>query len=197
MKEVRRIETTDRAALIALWDDAGRWTADTFERLNADYFGGEVPYRGIVWGLTPHGGCLGHCSCSGRITLHPALLNPRDARHVWNVPVEILGEAYAEDCLTHEMIHALFRSRGIASRGSRGEHNTPRWCVEIIRLSPLLGLSEIKAQPITPRKDASGKSVCGKAKNGYLTQRELGSWPHAVRESDFYIRRNQKIPVPI
>ncbi len=67
----------DRFALEHLWGDAGAWVADTWPRLNAHCFANEAPYHGVVWGLTPHGKSLGHTSHSGRITLHPALLNPK------------------------------------------------------------------------------------------------------------------------
>src|SRR5713101_6341057 len=101
-----------RAALDLLWGEAGTWAHDTFMALNATYFGNEVPYRGVVWGLTPHGHLLGHTHRGGRfpgrITLHPALLDPRS--DAWSKS-GLLGEGYAGDVLLHEMMHALLISR--------------------------------------------------------------------------------------
>jgi hypothetical protein len=71
------ITKADCAALENLWGDAGTWAADTWTRLNATHFDGQLRYHGIVWGLTPHGGRLGHTSRTDRITLHPALLDPQ------------------------------------------------------------------------------------------------------------------------
>jgi hypothetical protein len=186
-----QLTAADRDALTQLWNQAGAWAADTWTRLNRELWDSEIPYRGVVFGLTPHGGHLAHCSQTGRITLHPALLDPQ-GETIWHQPHSCFGVAYAEDVLTHEMIHALFRARGIPSSGAQGEHNTKHWCEEITRLSTLLGLGEIKAQRITPRRGLGRV-----AKPGYLTQLELATWPHSLRPKGHYEAKNQKIRVPI
>lgn len=186
-----QLTAADRDALTQLWNQAGAWVADTWTRLNRELWDNEIPYRGVVFGLTPHGGHLGHCSGSGRITLHPALLDPHGEK-VWNQSQNWYGAGCAEDVLLHEMIHALFRARGIPSSGAQGEHNTKHWCEEITRLSILLGLGEIKAQRITPRR-----GIGRAAKPGYLTQQQLAMWPHSLRPEGYYEAKNQKIRVPI
>ena len=191
MPRFKALTLDDRKALEALWDEAGIWIAQTWDRLNAHCFNDEVPYNGVVWGLTPHGGRLGHCSGTGRITLHPALLNPKS--DAWGVKRAVFGDRYAADVLVHEMIHALFRARGIPSQpGSQGEHNTRHWCDEIIRITPLLDLKPIQAAPITPRR-----GVGRVAKPKHLSQYDLSHWPHALRPTWYYTGGNHKMRVPI
>jgi hypothetical protein len=167
--------------------EAGTWAAETFARLNVSYLSGEVPCRGIAWGLTPHGGHLGHTQPSGRITLHPALLDPQS--NAWNIE-PFLGEAFAEDVILHEMIHALFRARGIPSNEKTGEHNTQHWCDEIMRLAPLLGLGDLKAAPVKPRR-IDGE-VTRKELDGYMTQDQLARFPHPLRRAGWFEARNSR-----
>ena len=181
----------DRHALEQLWADAGTWIADTWTRLNAQCFDDAVPYAGVVWGLTPHGRNLGHCSPTGRITLHPALLNPQS--NAWGTPKAIYGERYAADVLVHEMVHALFRARSIPlPPDGSGEHNTAYWCAEIRRITPLLGLPSIQAARITPRR-----GVGRQAKPGHLTHRQLATWPYTLRPKVYYRAGNHQIRVPM
>ena len=102
------ITRPDRAALDNLWGEAGLWAADTWTRLNADHFDGRLRYDGVVWGLTPHGCKLGYTSNpDGRITLHPALLDPRsNAWGIWDK----LGMRYADLCgIPHNSAYADWR----------------------------------------------------------------------------------------
>jgi hypothetical protein len=64
-----------RAAQRTLWGEAGAWAYDTWHKLNAEHFAGELVYAGVVFGLTPHGHRLGQCYPDGRITLHSSLLD--------------------------------------------------------------------------------------------------------------------------
>lgn len=137
------VRRDDRAALENLWGEAGAWAADTWTRLNAEHFDGRLRYHGIVWGLTPHGDRLGHTSQTGRITLHPALLNPRDT--AWGIR-DMMGARFAADVLLHEMVHVAVFTTGIENTAKDPHHNTTEWCAEIVRIAPGLGLLPIKAR---------------------------------------------------
>jgi hypothetical protein len=174
-----------RQAQELLWGKAGVWAYDIFEELNEEYFADEVPMRGIAWGLTPHGGHLGHCQQSGRITLHPALLDPRS--DAWRLE-RYLGEGYARDVLLHEMIHALLFERVV-----KHDHNTQPWCDEVMRLAPLLGLGQILAAPVLPRQ-VEGK-VCRLQFDGHLSRREMASFPHSLRPKSWYEANRGRLPI--
>lgn len=173
------ITKADRAALENLWGDAGTWAADTWTRLNAAHFDGKLRYHGIVWGLTPHGGRLGHTYPSGRITLHPSLLDPQES--AWGIRDQ-LGARYAEDTLLHEMVHVTLFARGIASKAPH--HNTQEWCDEIMRITRQLGLAPIKAAPVKPRR-VDGK-VVREPLDGHLSRVEIATWPDRLRPAGYY-----------
>jgi hypothetical protein len=100
-----------RAAQEVLWGDAGVWAYDTWHAHNDQYFGGAIAYTGVVFGLTPHGGKLGHCyRTDGRITLHSSLLDPRSDTP-WGKAAATWTDRYASDVLLHEMVHAFLGAR--------------------------------------------------------------------------------------
>jgi hypothetical protein len=170
------ITKADRAALENLWGDAGTWAADTWTAHNAAYFDGKLRYHGIVFGLTPHGGHLAHTSPTGRITLHPALLDPQS--DAWLIGHK-LGERHATDTLLHEMIHAA-----LIQRGDDSGHNGWPWCNEIMRITTELGLKPIKAAPVKPRR-IDGK-VVRLPLDGHLSRDEISRWPHTLRRAGYY-----------
>ena len=181
-----------RKAQRVLFGEAGEWAADRFDELNDAYFDSLLRTAGVVWGLTPHGGRLGHTHESGRITLHPALLDPK--ADAWrNEP--FLGERYAEDVLLHEMIHVKLHADGRDIPGSDGSsHNTEPWCEEVVRLARLLGLGEVQAAPVRPRRIDG--VVRRQPLDGYLTRAEIATFPHALRPAGFY-DRSGRLPVLI
>jgi hypothetical protein len=182
-----------RKAQRILWDDAGSWAADTFAELNRDYFGGQVPARGIAWGLTPHGHALGYTApLSGRITLHPALLDPRS--DAWGVS-EYLGEGYARDVLLHEMVHALLIDRGFHRDDEEGSHNIPAWCHQVERLAPLLGLGTVLAAPVKPRR-IDGK-VTRLALPGHLDRGTISGFPHTLRPRSWYEANRDRMRISL
>jgi hypothetical protein len=179
--------TAYREAQRILWGDAGVWAHETFCMLNAQYFADEIPHSGIVWGLTAHGRKLGHCHCDGRITLHPALLDPKS--NAWGIE-PYLGEAYARDVVLHEMIHALLFHRGVDA-----DHNSEPWCAEIVRLAPELGLKSIKAVPVVPRR-VDGV-VRRQSLPGHLDRKTIATFPHPLRPKSYYRNTNGRLPVAI
>jgi hypothetical protein len=161
------------------------WAYDAWQQHNAALFSGELWYAGIVWGLTPHGTSLGHTEPSGRITLHPSLVDPSTARP-WGRPARRFTDRLACDVLAHEMVHALLFARGVARDESGGHHNCPEWAAEIMRLSPLLLGVEIRAEPVRPRR-IDGK-VTRSARRGFLPRSKIAAWPHSVRPAAYYER---------
>lgn len=184
------ITRADWAALENLWGEAGTWAAETWTSHNAAYFGGQLHYHGAVFGLTPHGRRLGHTSrTSGRITLHPSLLDPQG--NAWALEPR-LGVRFASDVLLHEMIHAHLFDGGDLGEES---HNSEGWCVEITRLTPLLGLDPIHAEPVRQHR-VDGK-VTRWAREGYLPRNRIADWPHSLRPARYYEADPQHIRVPI
>ena len=175
------ITDADRGALENLWGAAGSWTADTWTRLNDTHFGGTLNYHGIVFGLTPHGHTLGHTYPTGRITLHTSLLDPRGRARLIG---DQLGERYAADVLLHEMCHVALFALGIGNDNKHPHHNTVEWCAEIVRITPALGLSAIRAAPVTPRR-VDGK-VVRRPLDGYLARDDVARWPWSIRPAGFY-----------
>ena len=176
------ITKADRAALENLWGAAGSWIADTWTALNHKHFDGKLHYHGVVWGLTPHGRSCGYTSPTGRITLHPALLDPSGA-DPWTLG-DRLGGRYAEHALLHEMIHVLLIQRGVAHDESGGHHNTVEWCEEIMRLTGELGWPPVRAMPVRPRR--INGVVTRQAHRGYLDRADIAAWPHSIAPEGCY-----------
>jgi hypothetical protein len=185
------ISPEDRAALTNLWGEAGAWAADIWKWLNADHFGGQLRYHGIVFGLTPHGHRLAHTYPSGRITLHPALLDPRG--DAWEQEYK-LGARHAEDVLLHEMVHAWLFDTTPDHASDEGGHNIDEWCTEIVRITPGLGLPPVKAAPVKPRR--TDGAVRRMLLDGHLSRADIAHWPHSLRPAGYYDREG-RIPVPI
>src|SRR5262245_3030671 len=80
----------------------GEFAYRAFDHVNATHFGGKVPETLILWDLTDHGHCLGHCRSSDEgppiIKLHPSLVLPASAAP-WGIPPEYLGWCCAYDVL--------------------------------------------------------------------------------------------------
>jgi hypothetical protein len=184
-----KISKPDRAALKNLWDDAGEWIVDTWTRLNRDHFDGMLKYHGVVWGLTPHGGSLGHTygGSSRRITLHPAIIDPHT--DAWDYEKHSagatkLGAAFAADVLLHEMVHVKLFDAGVELGEGNSHHNTAPWCDEVMRITPQLGLDPVKAAPVKPRRvDGIVRRL---PLDGHLSRSDIGEWPHSLRPTGYY-----------
>src|SRR5262245_17254034 len=105
---------------------------EPFDRLNLLCFAGQLPLLPIVRGLMPYGHCIGQT----RIDIHP----PRIEIGTY---ARLRDPQFFEDNLVHEMLHAwlLLNDKCV-------HHNSRAWCQEIERITPLLGLSPIHAEPI-------------------------------------------------
>lgn len=170
------MDPADRDALERLWGEAGAWLAETWLELNDQCFAGGLPYAGLVWGWVPDRAGMAHTNQrTGRVTLHPALLYPPRPR-MFGLPSTLLGVAYARDVLLHELVHVA----------TRAEHNTTRWCREVSRISPLVGLPAMTAAPQRGRTSAPGT----------LLASQVATWPYTLRTVEHYQADNRKVYVP-
>lgn len=107
----------------------GVFANQAFPYLNATYFDGTLPWPLVLWGLTPHGACLGATRTHGDapiITLHPALLGSRELTTPWGIDARWLGPALVCDVLLHECLHLAVRLHHGGSSGATS-HNSPEW----------------------------------------------------------------------
>jgi hypothetical protein len=79
------------------------------------------------------------------------------------------------------MVHAY-----LADQGLDAGHNAEPWCDEIMRITPLLDLPPVQAEPVKPRR-VNGK-VVRLARDGFLSRDDLASWPHTIVPADYYTR---------
>lgn len=173
-----------RDAARMFWPNHADLIYDTFDRLNRDLFDGELVNAGIVVGLTPHGGRLGSTALgTGRITLHPALLDPATAAP-WGIPCRQLGERFMADTLLHEMVHAV-----LIQHGEPHDHNDHGWCGEVTRISPLIGLGRVIASPWkrARRSAADGGGLTYRPEiDGSISRTDLATWPQSLRPHGYY-----------
>src|SRR5262245_43284154 len=90
----------------------GVFANQAFAYLNTTYFETSLPWPLLLWGLTPHGACLGATRTHGDapiITLHPALLGARAPTSPWGIESRWLGPAFVCDVLLHECLHLAVR----------------------------------------------------------------------------------------
>lgn len=179
---------TMRDAARVFWPDHADLIYDYFDEINARCFDNRVPIRGIVVGLTPHGGRLGDTYPSGRITLHPSLLTP-SSDNPWNIPAASCNPALLADVLTHEMIHAY-----LFATDQSPEHNHAPWCGEVTRLSPLVLGRRIIAAPwkrARRPKSEGGELIYAPTVAGAIPRMDLATWPHSLRPTNHYLHTAQ------
>lgn len=177
------VGTVYRLAARAFWPGHADLIYDAFEQINRLCFAGDVPMRGIVVGLTPHGGALGQTSLDGRITLHPSLIEPKSS-NPWRIPAASCNAALLADVLVHEMIHAA-----LIDRGDNPDHNGWPWCREIARLSPLVIAEPLVASPWRRTRAAmtEGGALSYQPEiEGSISRKSLAAWPQSVRPCDYY-----------
>jgi len=176
-----------------IYPKVGGWAYRTWDELNTKYFGCHNKLGGIQWGLTPHGQLGSYSPSSNIITLHSSLIEPRD-QTVWNGLGSFLGPLFARDVLLHEMVHQHLHQYHSAEyveacRKRRSSHNNDLWINEINRIGPMLGL-KFHAQVIKQRR-VYGKQ-CYLPRDGYLSQREIASFPHPLRKKNGYYKSVSK-----
>jgi hypothetical protein len=142
----------------------GIWAHKVFDYISERYFGGRLPYPHIIWGLTPHGGCVAWASTISDnsrppiITLHPSLLRGSEKENPWGITREWLGPAMVFDTILHECIH-IHINCNLGGRMGSSSHNCKRWIRQVNRIAPLLGfqgvhmgISKAMRVPIEPPK---------------------------------------------
>lgn len=172
-----------------------------FDAINASFFGKELPWPLIIWGLTPHGRCLGLTTAvvSGPplITLHPSLLRAGEKADPWNVDRSWLGVRFTCDVLLHECIHLAVAYRLKKLDEIRGRiptwssHNNPYWISEVNRVAALMGFADVQAAmskpkrvPIPGRKTKRGKQATRvqRVSEGNVPFESAAWFPHGLRE---------------
>jgi hypothetical protein len=130
-----------------------------FEAVQAHLFANELPWPLVVWGLTPHGGCLAYTHspivCPPTITLHPSLLGGTEKDNPWGRPPEWLGVLFALDSMIHECMHVAVNYARGPWQGGESSHNNPLWIAEVNRLAPLLGFHDVVAAMSKPTRIGS------------------------------------------
>ena len=163
-----------RRAAEVLWGDAGAFLVDEQQRMNADYFDGELPPLPVVIGITAYGKCIGVT----RPEMYTGVPRITIASNLFK-----RGAQPVADTLVHEMVHAKLQLAGVTSVGS--QHIRPEWCAEITRITPLLLGCEIKATPPKSVRTKDG-AVIKRTPDGHLTRDELARWPHSLREDGYH-----------
>lgn len=133
-----------------------------YDELNELCFDGSLPTLPIRHGIMPYGRCIG-------------LTSYRDSPLISLAENIMRDDEKWRDVLIHEMLHAALM---LAKRNP--DHNKVPWCEEITRITPLLGLPPIKAEPIR-QKRIEGR-VTWFTEDGYLTRKALASWPQSIRK---------------
>jgi len=178
-----------RQAATIYYGDLGAWLYDTWKNHNEKYFNGELKPGALIWGITPYGRSLGFYRYGiNEITLHCKYVEPDESK-LWQI--SNLREKSASDVLLHEMVHQkIYQKYGHNGQGI-SSHNNKYWIAEILRLSPMIGISGIKAD-IIKQKRIKDKSKKGSGKvtwyvpDGHLTRQELSTWPHCLRPNGYY-----------
>lgn len=162
-----------------------------------------------MWGLTPHGGCVGSTSVlrGGHrppiITLHPALLLPTEKSEPWGIRAEWLGASLAFDVLLHECIHVHI-ANNLGGTTGRSSHDCKRWTRQVNRIAPLLGFNEVKAAGTKlvrvsdpeGRRTSTGKlpTRVARVPLGNIPMQVVAGFPMALRthlgRADDHYRRN-------
>jgi hypothetical protein len=171
-----------RNAAISFFGDLGAWAYDEWTNLNDRYFGSQNKPGPMLWGLTPHGRSLGSFSANrNAITLHKSLVEPStDAP--W--AISYLGKKYASDVILHEMIHQHIHQMSLPTKGY-SSHDNKSWCDQLNRLAPMLGFKNMPRAEVIKQKRVGGK-VQWYVPPGCMTRKELASFPHSQRSSEYF-----------
>lgn len=156
-----------------------------FEDINARFFGGRLPWSLILWGLTPHGGCVGYTVANVSkppiILLHPSILGGTEKANPWGIPARYLGRCYAYDVLLHECMHVAVSY--LLGGGADGEtsHNNPTWVAEVNRIAPLLGFTDVEAAITKPMR-IKGQAKVRRGTLGNVSLDALSCFPYGLRQ---------------
>lgn len=148
--------------VISTFDPHAPKLYEAFHRLNHLCFDNRVPELPLLTVVTfPYGHCIGQTHYRDdklpRIEIKRSLARHDDF----------------EEVVLHEMLHAYLRLGGEDS-----SHNGRPWSREVERITPLYLGVQVRATP-QKLKRINGKPTRW-TPEGYLTRRELASWPHSV-----------------
>jgi hypothetical protein len=192
-------------AVVAHYQDRlGRLGYALFTAVQTRLFAEALPWPLLLWGLTPHGGCLGltrvHASTPPIILLHPSLLGGTEKDTPWGIPEAWLGVLYALDVIIHECMHvAVHYARG-PWQGGTSSHNNPLWIAEVNRLAPVLGFANEVAAMSKPTRE-QGKLV-RRCKDATMSFDAVSHFPSGLRRergpaAAYYTARRLPLPVDL
>ncbi len=151
----------------------GRFAYAAFAWANSSLYNESLPLPLIQWGLTAYGACIGQMSPRPDdlpvITLHPLIW-----RH---------GPRYTLDVVIHELTHVSTYYVKAGWGAGKSSHDNWTWAQEVMRISPLLGLSEFQAAP-TKRKRMN-HSMLRTTPEGCISMKALSRWPYSLRPEEY------------
>lgn len=149
------------------WGDLGTATADYWQQMNQDFWGG-VLQPCPIWfpAAVPYGRWIGLFTCN-----HQA-----ESLHIQVAFNQTDSLAGVVNVLLHEMVH-----QHLSESGQDTSHNADPWCTEIMRLTREIWGQEIWASPAVPRKDAKGKSrriqLPSPQGEPSISRKDIAGWP--------------------
>lgn len=165
---------------------------DAYDRLNTLCFHDQLPPLPITIELQAYGKALASCryhSSKPTLNFSTHLLNHHKL-------------SYVVDVVLHEMMHAAVHmleeplpiwANDRPTHSDYGSHNSPQWCAQIMRLSPIIGLGEIISAPWIKARHAKNPepgAPAGLYRRPMLpdaiSRAAARSWPHSVRPHGFY-----------
>ena len=69
-------------------------------------------------------------------------------------------------------------------RKGETSHNRPEWAAEVVRVAPLLGFQEARAERVKVRR--AGGKLTRPPREGHLSQLEIATFPHALRPYGYF-----------
>ena len=161
---------------IMLYGERGKFAYDSWNDINKAYFNNKLIPIQITWGITPYSKSKSE-NINGLILLHNSIYNRKNNT--------LYGKKYTYDIILHEAIHHYIINNGGYTQNCAvsSNHNNIEWITEIIRIGGLLGYN-IKAD-IIKQKRINGK-VSNYVKEGYLTRKEIASFPISIRSTSYY-----------
>jgi hypothetical protein len=193
------IETATRTVEEFFFGEKATFARHAFDFINARFFHGQLPWALILWGLTPHGHCLGltwsNLSKPPLITLHPSMLGGTEKLNPWGVSHHLLGKCYAYDTLLHECMHVSVNYLLGGSGDGESSHNCPAWIAELNRIAPMLGFHDVQAEMTKPGR-VKGETKVKRLTTGNIPLKVVSRFPRSLREhyQDFSFYEKRVLP---
>jgi len=172
MDAAREPITVDQLRLMMgwSWGKLGTDTADYWQQMNQDFWGGALQPCPIWFpAAVPYGHWIGLYTCN----------HQSESLHIQVAFNQTDSFAGVVNVLLHEMIHQYLSESGQDTR-----HNAKPWCNEIMRLTREIWSQDIWASPAVPRKDAKGKShriqMPSPQGEPSISRKDIAGWPDSL-----------------